>query len=70
MAVKIVIDSASDISEKEALSLGISMLPMEITFGETTKYLGWKLDGNGVLVLWISAEMLRLLPLLRSLILR
>lgn len=36
MAVKIVIDSASDISKKEALSLGISMLPMEITFGETT----------------------------------
>lgn len=34
MAVKIVVDSASDISESEAKELGISMIPMVITFGE------------------------------------
>lgn len=34
MAVKILIDSASDINEKEAQELGITMLPMTITFGE------------------------------------
>ena len=32
MAVKILIDSASDISEKEAKELGIEMIPMEINF--------------------------------------
>ena len=34
MAVKILIDSASDINEKEAQELGITMLPMTITFGK------------------------------------
>ena len=34
MAIKILTDSASDISEKEAKELGIIMLPMEITFGD------------------------------------
>lgn len=34
MAVKLIIDSASDINEKEAQKLGITMLPMTITFGE------------------------------------
>ena len=34
MAVKIVVDSASDISQKEAENLGITMIPMVITFGE------------------------------------
>lgn len=34
MAVKIVVDSASDISESEAKELGITMIPMVITFGE------------------------------------
>lgn len=34
MSVKIIIDSASDISEKEAKKLGIVMLPISITFGD------------------------------------
>ena len=34
MAVKILVDSSSDISEKEAQELGIEMIPMLITFGE------------------------------------
>ena len=34
MAVKIVVDSSSDISEKEAHELGIVMLPIPINFGE------------------------------------
>lgn len=34
MGVKIVVDSASDISEKEAKELGIVMVPMTITFGD------------------------------------
>ena len=34
MAVKILVDSSSDISEKEAKELGVEMIPMVITFGE------------------------------------
>ena len=34
MAVKIIIDSASDISKAEAEKLGVIMIPMTITFGE------------------------------------
>ena len=34
MSVKLVIDSSSDITEAEAKELGITMLPMAITFGE------------------------------------
>ena len=34
MAVKIVVDSSSDISEKEAKELGVEMIPMIVTFGE------------------------------------
>ena len=34
MAVKIVVDSSSDISEKEAKELGVEMIPMIISFGE------------------------------------
>ena len=34
MAVKIVVDSSSDISEKEAKELGVSMIPMIVSFGE------------------------------------
>ena len=34
MAVKLIIDSASDISKKEAKKLGITMVPMTISFGE------------------------------------
>ncbi len=33
MAIKLIIDSASDINEKEAEELGIIMLPMEVRFG-------------------------------------
>ena len=33
MSIKIVIDSASDINEKEAKELGVSFVPMEIRFG-------------------------------------
>lgn len=34
MAIKILVDSASDISKIEADKLGITMIPMEINFGE------------------------------------
>lgn len=34
MAIKILIDSASDINQKEAQDLGIIMLPMNISFGD------------------------------------
>ena len=34
--IKILIDSASDIDQKEAESLGIYMIPMEVRFGEDT----------------------------------
>lgn len=34
MAVKILVDSASDISQKEAEQLGITMIPMTISFGD------------------------------------
>ena len=34
--VKILVDSASDVTEEEAKNLGISMLSMEITFGDET----------------------------------
>jgi DegV family protein with EDD domain len=40
MAVKILVDSSSDISEKEAKELGIEMIPMVITFGEEEFYDG------------------------------
>lgn len=34
MAIKILVDSASDIDAGEAKELGIEMIPMEVTFGE------------------------------------
>ena len=34
MAVKILIDSASDISQTEAQQMGVDMIPMEVRFGE------------------------------------
>ena len=40
MAVKIVVDSASDIGEKEAKERGIVMVPMMITFGDEEFYDG------------------------------
>lgn len=33
MSVKLIVDSASDINEKEAEELGVTMLPMEVRFG-------------------------------------
>ncbi len=38
--VKILVDSASDIEEEEARRMGISMLPMEIRFGDETFFDG------------------------------
>lgn len=46
MAVKLIIDSASDINEKEAQSLGIIMLPMVITFDNEDYYDGVNLLPN------------------------
>ena len=40
MATKIIIDSSSDISQKEAQELGVTMLPMQIAFGEEVYYDG------------------------------
>ena len=46
MAVKIVVDSASDISDKEANERGIIMVPMLITFGDEEFYDGVNLLPN------------------------
>lgn len=46
MAVKLVIDSASDISRKEAQELGIHMLSMSILFGSRTYMDGVDLSGT------------------------
>lgn len=46
MAVKLVIDSASDISKKEAEELGIHMLSMTILFGDRTYIDGVDLTGR------------------------
>ena len=43
MAIKIVIDSASDINEIEANVLGITLVPMTITFGTTDYFDGFEL---------------------------
>ena len=40
MATKIIIDSSSDISVKEAQELGVIMMPMQIAFGEDVYYDG------------------------------
>ena len=40
MAIKFLIDSSSDINEKEAKELGVTMLPMFIGFGEEEYYDG------------------------------
>lgn len=34
MAIKIVVDSASDISKEEGLNLGIKIIPLEVSFGD------------------------------------
>lgn len=46
MSVKIIIDSASDINQKEAEQLGITMIPMSITFGDNEYYDGVDLLPN------------------------
>lgn len=46
MAVKLVIDSASDIDKKEAEKLGIHMIPMSILFGDKTYLDGVDLSGR------------------------
>lgn len=46
MAVKLVIDSASDISKKEADELGIHMISMSILFGDKTYMDGVDLSGR------------------------
>lgn len=38
MAIRLVVDSASDITQKEAEELGIVMIPMGISFSETEEY--------------------------------
>lgn len=38
MAIKLVVDSASDITQTEAESLGITMIPMSITFQDGKEY--------------------------------
>ena len=40
MAIKFVVDSASDISQKEAEKLGVTMIPMIINFEEESYYDG------------------------------
>ena len=52
MAIKIVVDSASDISKDEALEMGIVMIPMNVTFGEE-EYL----DGETMLPLQFYEKM-------------
>ena len=46
MAIKLMIDSAADISAAEAQKLGVIMLPMIISFGETDYYDGVDLMPN------------------------
>lgn len=40
MAIKLIVDSASDIDEREAKERNITMIPMEISFGNETYYDG------------------------------
>ena len=53
MAVKLVVDSASDIDLKEAEALGIHMIPMSIQFGDTTYADG--IDLSGLLPLFLRS---------------
>lgn len=46
MAVKLVVDSSSDITETEANKLGITMLPMTITFGQEEFFDGVNITAN------------------------
>ena len=46
MAIKIIIDSSSDISVSQAQELGVIMMPMQIAFGEEVYYDGVDLTPN------------------------
>lgn len=46
MSIKVVIDSASDISKEEAKNLGIEVLPLPVTFGNEVYYDGEDLFPN------------------------
>ena len=47
MAIKFITDSASDISQDEAKRLGIRVIPLTVTFGETSYKDGVDLDHDG-----------------------
>ncbi|MCR4618804.1 MAG: DegV family protein [Lachnospiraceae bacterium] len=47
MAIKILTDSASDITQEEAAKLGITVIPLVVTFGETSYRDGVDLDHSG-----------------------
>lgn len=47
MAVQILVDSASDITQAQAKELGIQVLPLTVTFGETSYNDGVDLDHYG-----------------------
>lgn len=47
MAIKIITDSACDITQNEAKELGITVIPLTVTFGETSYKDGIDLDHNG-----------------------
>jgi len=47
MSIKIIADSASDISIAEAGAWGITLLPLSVTFGENTYKDGYDLDHDG-----------------------
>ena len=46
MAIKLIVDSASDIDEREANERNITMIPMEISFGSETYFDGVTLSRN------------------------
>lgn len=46
MSIKIVTDSASDITPREAEELGIQVLPLTVTFGSSTYHDGTELEAN------------------------
>lgn len=46
MSIKLIVDSASDIDQNEADSLNITLMPMEIAFGQTFYYDGVTLSAH------------------------
>ena len=47
MAVQIIVDSASDITQEQAKELGITVIPLTVTFGEESYKDGVTLDHSG-----------------------